>query len=220
MKFITKYLLTVLIFILQSQFNLLYSQMITITWEGRKIVPITEVENNRVVVDSTIVPAGKKTFYENDYIINFAFVPYTIYPPLPGKLFVTSSFGERFHPILQTEILHEGIDLRANYEAVRSIANGIIVKEGYDSRAGNYIVIQHGNGIESIYCHLSKFFLRSGDLVFAGNSIAMSGATGAVNGPHLHFAIKVNGKFIDPESLLKPIVGYNGRRRIINSISR
>ena len=138
----------------------------------------------------------------------------------PESYLSPSIFGERFHPILQTEILHAGIDLRANYEVVHSIASGIISEEGYDTRAGNYIVIQHGNGIESIYCHLSKFFLRSGDLVFAGNSIAMSGATGAVNGPHLHFAIKENGKFIDPESLLKAIVGYNGRRRIINSISR
>ena len=78
---------------------------------------------------------------------------------------------------------------------VSSIANGIISVEGYDSRAGNYIVIQHGSGIESIYCHLRKFFRKPGDLVFAGDSIAISGATGEVTAPHLHFAIKKDGKF-------------------------
>ena len=92
---------------------------------------------------------------------------------------------------------------------VSSIANGIISVEGYDTKAGNYIVIQHGNGIESIYCHLRKFFRKPGDLVFAGDSIAISGATGEVTAPHLHFAIKKDGKFIDPEPLLKAILNTN-----------
>ena len=128
--------------------------------------------------------------------------------PLNSALFVTSDFGERFHPILQRETLHAGIDLKANFGIVNAIADGIIVKEDYDTRSGNYIVIEHGNGIESIYCHLSKFLYRPGDLVFAGDRIAVSGATGAATAPHLHFAIKENGKFIDPLPLLKAIVGY------------
>jgi murein DD-endopeptidase MepM/ murein hydrolase activator NlpD len=128
--------------------------------------------------------------------------------PLNSALFVTSDFGERFHPILQRETLHAGLDLRANFEIVNAISDGIIVKEDYDTRSGNYIVIQHGNGIESIYCHLSKFLCRPGDLIFAGDRIAVSGATGAATAPHLHFAIKENGKFIDPLPLLKAIVGY------------
>jgi len=80
---------------------------------------------------------------------------------------VTSGFGERYHPVYHKEIFHDRIDLKADYKIVKTIANGIIAKEGYDKRAGNYIVVQHGNGIESIYCHLSKFLFNPGDLVFA-----------------------------------------------------
>jgi len=119
--------------------------------------------------------------------------------------YITSGFGERFHPVYHKEIFHEGIDLKADYKIVKTIANGFIAMEGYNKRAGNYLIIQHGNGIESIYCHLSKFLCRPGDLVFAGDTIAISGATGAVTAPHLHFAIKENGKFIDPLPLLEAI---------------
>lgn len=127
-------------------------------------------------------------------------------PPLNGKLYGTSDFGERFHPILHNETLDAGIDLRADYEIVNAIANGIIIREGYGIREGNYLVILQGNGIESIYCHLSKFLFKPGDLVFAGDGIAISGASGAATAPHLHFAIKENGKFIDPLPLLRAIV--------------
>lgn len=101
------------------------------------------------------------------------------------------------------------MDLRANYNTVLSIACGIILKEGYNFRAGNFMVIQHGNGIESIYCHLNNFLLNQGDWVLAGSRIAISGATGAVTGPHLHFALKVNEKFADPVPLLKTIEQFN-----------
>ena len=128
--------------------------------------------------------------------------------PLNGMQYITSGFGERFHPVYHKEIFHEGIDLKADYKIVKTIANGIIAMEGYNKRAGNYLIIQHGNGIESIYCHLSKFLCHPGDLVFAGDTIAISGATGAVTAPHLHFAIKENGKFIDPLPLLEAISRY------------
>jgi murein DD-endopeptidase MepM/ murein hydrolase activator NlpD len=85
--------------------------------------------------------------------------------------------------------LHAGIDLRADYEIVHSIANGIIVKEDYEPRARNYLVIVHGDGIESMLCHLSKFLCKPGDVISAGEVFAISGSTGVVTGPHLHFVI-------------------------------
>jgi murein DD-endopeptidase MepM/ murein hydrolase activator NlpD len=87
-------------------------------------------------------------------------------------------------------------------------ADGFIVREDHDWRAGNYVGIRYTNGIESMSCDLSKFLLRCNDLVFASDRITIIGATGTTSGLHLRFAIKVNRKFIDPESLLKEIVGY------------
>lgn len=125
------------------------------------------------------------------------------------RLYVTSYFGARYNPVLHKEAFHTGIDLRANYDTVLSIADGIILKESYNVRAGNFMIIDHGNGVESIYCHLNNFLLNQGDWILAGSCIAISGATGAVTGPHLHFALKVNEKFADPVPLLKLIEQFN-----------
>ena len=210
-----KYLLISLIFI-TILFNYAFAQIITVTQRGTRIISVKvpgkfldttlSVKNLAVRVDSTEGEIQNTIDLKNK-IVKGTFR--NVFPPLRGRLFITSGFGERFNPILQSETLHAGIDLRANYEIVNAIADGIIVREDYDTRAGNYIVIQHRNGIESIYCHLSKFFRKQGDFVFAGDNIAISGATGEVTAPHLHFAIKEDGKFIDPEPLLKEIVGYN-----------
>ncbi|MDQ2719368.1 MAG: M23 family metallopeptidase [Bacteroidota bacterium] len=212
-----KYLLILLILLPSLKTNKAFSQIITISQAGRKIIFHVVPDKHKLTADSSVIHVDSdqliKTQNSVDYTMQLKLAPTKfIFPPLSGNTYVTSDFGERFHPILQSETLHAGIDLRANYEVVNSIAYGIIVKEGYNTRAGNYIVIQHGNGIESIYCHLSKFLLKPGDLVFAGNSIAISGASGAATGPHLHFAIKVDGKFINPEPLLKAIFEYNEMR--------
>ena len=206
----TKYLLISLIFI-TILFNYAFAQIITITQRGTRIISVKvpdKFPDTTLAVKEDIACIEVQNEMDlKDKIVEGRFG--SVFPPLRGRLFITSGFGERFHPILQSEKLHAGIDLRANYEVVNSIANGIISEEGYDSRAGNYIIIQHGNGIESIYCHLSKFFFKPFDSVSAGDAIALSGETGAATGPHLHFAIKVNGKFIDPEPLLNAIVEYN-----------
>ena len=205
-----KYLLISLI-IINNLFNNTFAQIITVTQRGTRIISVKvpdKLPDTALVVKEDIASTEVQNEIDlKDKIVGGTFG--NVSTPLNSALFVTSDFGERFHPIFQIETLHAGIDLRANYEVVNSIANGIISKEGYDKRAGNYIVIQHGNGIESIYCHLSKFLFKPGDLVFAGDRIAISGATGAATAPHLHFAVKENGKFIDPKPLLNAIVEYN-----------
>jgi len=208
----SSYLLIILIFLFKV--NVSFTQIITISPTGRKIISPMKPDKSIIVAGLLVTPIDssqlKGSQDDADVDKQLDLTPTEIVsPPLNGKLYVTSDFGERFHPILHNETLHAGIDLRADYEIVHTIANGIIVKEGYDARAGNYIVVQHGNGIESIYCHLSKFLFKPGDLVFAGDGIAISGASGAVTAPHLHFAIKENGKFIDPLPLLKAIVEYD-----------
>lgn len=205
-----KYLLIILILLSSIKTKRASSQIITISQAGRKIISNDEQDKRRLTnTDSdTSIDIGQLIKPENnvDFDLQTDLKPIKIFSlPLNGKLFITSDFGERFHPVFDKEIFHAGIDLRADYEIVNSIAEGIISKEGYDLRSGNYLIIQHGNAIESIYCHLSKFLLKSGDLVSAGDNIAISGGTGAVTAPHLHFSIKEDGKFIDPLPILKAI---------------
>ncbi len=209
-----KYLITILIFIANIKTNVAFSQIITISLAGRKIISPMKPDKPIIVAGLLVTPIDSSQLIgsqdDADVDKQLDLTPTEIVsPPLNGKLYVTSDFGECFHPILHNETLHAGIDLRADYEIVNAIANGIIIREGYDARAANYIVIQHGNGIESIYCHLSNFLFKPGDLVFAGDGIAISGASGAATAPHLHFAIKENGKFIDPLPLLRAIVEYD-----------
>jgi len=214
----SSYLLIILIFLFKV--NASYTQIITITQKGRTIIPPANPNSQTVVVSFSYKKSGTKDKFgssqkkESQNEIDFERIlvlkSNKIFSlPLSGMLYVTSGFGERYHPIYHKEIFHDGIDLKADYEIVKTIANGFIAKQGYDERAGNYLIIQHGNGIESIYCHLSKFLCSPDDLVFAGDVIAISGATGAVTAPHLHFAIKKDGRFIDPLPVLKAIISHD-----------
>ena len=205
-----KYLITILIFITNIKTNVAFSQIITISPTGRKIISPMKPDKPIIVAGLLVTPIDSSQLIRSqddaDVDKQLDLTPTEIVsPPLNGKLYVTSDFGERYHPVYHKQIFHAGIDLKADHEIVKTIANGIIAKAGYDVRAGNYLTVQHGNRIESIYCHLSNFLFNPGDLVFGGDSIAISGASGAATAPHLHFAIKENGKFIDPLPLFEAV---------------
>ena len=192
-----------------------FTQIITITQKGRTIA-LPANSDSQTVVASFKFDSSQTSESQNEVDferISFLKSNKIFSLQLNGMLYVTSGFGERYHPVYHKEIFHAGIDLQADYEIVKTIANGIIAKQGYDERSVNYLIIQHGNRIESIYCHLSKFLCHPGDLVFAGDAIAISGAIGSVIAPHLHFAIKEDGRFIDPLSSLKVIARYKGLQK-------
>lgn len=119
---------------------------------------------------------------------------------------VTSLFGQRYHPILHYNKLHAGIDLRANDEPVFAFAKGLVTKAGYEAYSGNYIAILHGCGrdkLTSVYAHLSSFTVKTGEVVQAGQMIGISGNTGYSTAPHLHFALKLDNKVLDPLPVLE-----------------
>lgn len=126
-----------------------------------------------------------------------------IYPPLLNTR-ITSAFGMRFHPYLHHTTMHQGVDLKANFEPVHAFAAGMVLKVGHDPRSGNYIVLIHLDTLyETVYCHLSKVLVETGSFVPGGSVIGISGSTGMSTGPHLHFAIKKAGNYINPASVLK-----------------
>lgn len=125
------------------------------------------------------------------------------YFPLRGRLQVSSNFAIRHHPVFNAKKMHNGTDLKANYENVITILNGVVLQSGWDSKGGgNYMKIKHANSYVTSYLHLSEMYYKVGDLVKAGYTIAKSGNSGNSTGPHLHFSVEKNGKYIDPMSFL------------------
>lgn len=131
-------------------------------------------------------------------------VKYRFFLPLK-KIHITSFYGDRYHPISKVFKKHNGVDLRASYEDVLSILDGLVIDSGENEKSGKYVVIKHDNYI-SKYLHLSKINVTKGEEVYAGNKIGISGNTGASTAPHLHFEILKDGVHIDPIKFLIKII--------------
>jgi len=120
---------------------------------------------------------------------------------------VTSGFGARFHPILHYVKEHNGVDYAAPVGTpVWAIGDGTVVKATYDPAAGKHVCLKHLNGLETCYLHLSAFGagIHAGARVQQKQVIAYTGTTGRSTGPHLHFALKRAGSFINPLKLPSP----------------
>jgi murein DD-endopeptidase MepM/ murein hydrolase activator NlpD len=121
--------------------------------------------------------------------------------PVPG--IITSEFGLKRVYNGQPRSQHKGVDFRGAIGAeVHSCAAGIVALAANQHYSGNFIIIDHGLGVFSMYAHLSAFKVKAGDTVQAGQLIGLVGKTGRVTGPHLHFAFSVLGVTADPEPLI------------------
>ncbi|WP_424687524.1 MAG: M23 family metallopeptidase [Halarcobacter ebronensis] len=117
--------------------------------------------------------------------------------PLETK--ITSDFGKKRVYNGSLKSYHSGTDYRAKVGTkIKAINNGKVVIAKNRFYAGNSIVLDHGNGIYSGYYHLSKMNYKEGDLVKKGDIIGLSGSTGRVTGPHLHFSFRIHGIQVDP----------------------
>lgn len=124
--------------------------------------------------------------------------------PLAGKFTVTSEYGMRFHPVLHTPKLHAGIDfatIPVNGPVLAAKA-GVVRSAAAAGAAGNLLVIDHGGGVATRYMHLTRFLVKAGDTVVAGQQVGVEGTTGRSTGPHLHFEVVINGKATDPRPWL------------------
>lgn len=133
-----------------------------------------------------------------------------IHMPLKNGISVTSSYGNRTHPIFGGRKLHNGADLKANYEKVYSVMDGIVTASGWDPKGGgNYIKVKHSNSFVTAYLHLSEIYYKVGEFVKAGFIIAKSGNSGNSTGPHLHFSVIENGNYINPIRFLNDLIKAN-----------
>lgn len=127
--------------------------------------------------------------------------------PVKGGGRLSSRFGVRVHPIFKTRRVHTGVDLAApTGTPIYASGDGLIEKAGWVSGYGKKVEIEHVNGFETGYGHMSRIAdgIKAGTRVRQGQLIGYVGSTGNSTGPHLHFEIKVNGRFVDPLSVKLP----------------
>ncbi|MXP26491.1 peptidoglycan DD-metalloendopeptidase family protein [Altererythrobacter indicus] len=120
--------------------------------------------------------------------------------PVPGR--ITSNYGMRRHPILGYKRMHAGMDFKATYgQPIYAASDGKVVYAGRHGGHGNYVKLNHGNGLATGYAHMSKIAVRSGSYVKRGQVIGYVGSTGLSTGPHLHYEMYRNGQTINPASV-------------------
>lgn len=119
--------------------------------------------------------------------------------PLPGDGRVYSYFGYRVAPTAGASTYHRGLDIGGEMGAsiVASLA-GTVEVSSYSVTSGNYVIVNHGNGLRTAYCHCSKLLVSVGETVKQGQVIGLVGSTGVSTGPHLHFGVSINSVYVDP----------------------
>ena len=119
--------------------------------------------------------------------------------PVSGYV-ITSAFGMRVHPVLGYSRMHNGIDMgcAAGTPIYATRAGTVTVASYQAGGAGNYVALNHGDGFGSIYMHMTRYVVKQGDKVSAGQLIGYVGSTGISTGPHLHFGISYAGTYVNP----------------------
>jgi murein DD-endopeptidase MepM/ murein hydrolase activator NlpD len=134
--------------------------------------------------------------------------------PVSGVL--RSSFGSRTDPISGEGAFHSGVDLSAaTGTPVHVTADGVVQFVGGNGRYGRLVVVDHGGGLQTYYAHLSQYMVVTGQEVRRNEVIALSGGTGRVTGPHLHYEVRVHGTPVNPYKYL----GLNGSKTEMASSS-
>lgn len=125
--------------------------------------------------------------------------------PCPSSSRITSNFGDRESPTEGASSNHKGMDIGAGTGAdIIAAADGQVVISTYSYSAGNYIMIDHGGGVSTVYMHCSQLLVSEGAKVTQGQVIAKVGSTGYSTGPHLHFGIRSGGSYVNPRNYVSP----------------
>lgn len=123
--------------------------------------------------------------------------------PCPSSTRVTSDYGNRLAPTAGASSNHKGIDIGASYGAdIVAAADGTVTFAGYSRGNGNYVMISHGGGLYTVYCHASSLTVSTGQSVKAGECVAKVGSTGISTANHLHFGVALNGSYVSPWNYL------------------
>lgn len=124
--------------------------------------------------------------------------------PAPSYSRISDEYGNRTHPILGVQQFHNGLDMAApGGSPILAAYDGKVVAADYSSSMGNYIMIDHGDSLYTIYMHASALYVSKGAEVSKGDKIAAVGSTGRSTGNHLHFSVRLNGNYVSPWNYLR-----------------
>lgn len=170
---------------------------------------IQEYEDMIAAQDDTIraleaaVAAAKKKRQQMGVSANDTYGGGAFCWPAPSYTRISDDYGWRTHPILGVQQFHNGVDMAApSGSPILAAAGGEVVAATYNATMGNYVMIDHGGGLFTIYMHASVLYVSSGAVVSKGDEIAAVGSTGRSTGAHLHFGVRLNGQYVSPWNYL------------------
>ncbi|MEH1970659.1 murein hydrolase activator EnvC family protein [Nostoc sp.] len=157
-----------------------------------------ESKNLEILIQQKVAEAQAKTNSRTSIIIRGTGVM-----AYPSDASTSSPFGWRIHPILGYRRFHAGLDFAASYGSkIRAADSGRVIFAGWYGGYGRAVIIDHGNGMTTLYGHTSELYVSEGQAVERGQAIAAVGSTGFSTGPHLHFEVRRNGTPVDPANYL------------------
>ena len=166
------------------------------TLDGKKLGSrILAVQYKGASADITLVRYNDSFYTPDGHGLDPSFNRY----PFSGQHPITSAFNlRRLHPVTHRIAPHHGTDFgMPNGTTLKSPSTGVVTQVAYNPYAGHYMVIDHGDGLKTRYLHLSRSLVRQGEHVSMGMPIALSGSSGRVTGPHLHYEVLVNNRAVD-----------------------
>ncbi|MEE1012261.1 MAG: M23 family metallopeptidase [Acutalibacteraceae bacterium] len=170
---------------------------------------VTSDETGATVAVGGIVDAsGGGDIEAKEAVKGTSFAPYfiSVEPVLPVKNGrITSKFGYRTNPVSGKYGFHTGLDLAAaEGTPVSACFYGKIIETGSSDVWGEYVLMEHSDGLHTYYCHLSEIYVNEGAVIRQGETVGLVGSTGWSTGPHLHFEVRINGVRVNPEKVLYP----------------
>jgi len=153
-------------------------------------------------LEAAILAEKKRLIEENQSAITYDGGEFAW--PAPSYTRISDDYGYRIHPTLGTEQFHNGLDMAApGGSPILAAYDGEVVAADYSATMGNYVMINHGDGLITIYMHASSLGVSKGQMVVRGEEIAKVGTTGRSTGNHLHFSVRKDGSYVSPWNYLK-----------------
>lgn len=157
-----------------------------------------KAQESEIATLEELIAAEKKRILANSgVVLTYDGGKFTF--PLASYTRVSDDYGPRIHPTLGVQDFHNGVDLASpKGTAIYAAYDGIVVAASYTAIMGNYVMIDHGSGLYTIYMHASALYVEKDNIVVRGEKIAAVGSTGRSTGNHLHFSVRLNGQYQSP----------------------
>lgn len=158
---------------------------------------IADQDAEIAVIEEAIAEEKRKILAGNGDVLTYDGGDFKF--PVASYTRVSDEYGMRIHPTLGVPQFHNGVDLASpKGTAIYAAYDGKVVAATYSATMGNYVMIDHGDELYTIYMHASALYVKKGDIVVRGETIAAVGTTGRSTGNHLHFSVRKNGSYVSP----------------------